>query len=100
VVLVLSVVWHWNNHYEPGIYLRRPHLGFLPGRIRNIIAIVNAPPEEMFEMLGMIADGEDTLTNAVIMAGTALVIAPVLLFFTFAQRLFMQGIERAGITGE
>jgi len=100
VVLVLSVVWHWNNHYEPGIYLRRPHFGFLPGRINRIIAIVNAPPEELFELLGMIEDGEDTLTNAVVMAGTVLVIAPILIFFTFAQRLFMQGIERAGITGE
>jgi multiple sugar transport system permease protein len=100
VILVLSVVWHWNNHYEPSIYLRFPHLGFLPGRINHIVNIVHAPPEELFEMLGLIEDGEDTLNNAVVMAGTAIVIAPVLIFFAFTQRLFIQGIERAGITGE
>jgi len=100
VVLVLSVVWHWNNFYEPSIYLRFPHLGFLPGRISAINEIITAPPEELFEMLGMIEGGEDTLTNAVVMAATALVIAPVLIFFVFAQRQFMQGIERTGITGE
>jgi len=100
VVLVLSVVWHWNNFYEPSIYLRDPRLGFLPARIQTVIGAVNAPPEELFERLGMVADGEDTLTNAVVMAGTALIIAPVLIFFVFAQRAFMQGIERTGITGE
>ena len=100
VVLVLSVVWHWNNFYEPSIYLRDPRLSFLPSRIQWVITAVNAPPEELFERLGMIADGEDTLTNAVVMAGTALIIAPVLIFFVFAQRAFMQGIERTGITGE
>jgi len=100
VVLVLSVVWHWNNFYEPSIYLRTPHLGLLPARIRTVIDAVNAPPEELFERLGMIEGGEDTLTNAVVMAGTALIIAPVLIFFVFAQRAFMQGIERTGITGE
>jgi multiple sugar transport system permease protein len=75
-------------------------MGFLPSSINRIIAIVNAPPEILFEMLGMIEDGEDTLTNAVVMAGTLMVITPVLIIFMFAQRAFMQGIERSGITGE
>ena len=100
VVLVLSVVWHWNNFYEPSIFLRRPQLSFLPVRINYIISIVNAPPEILFEMLGLIEDGEDTLNNAVVMAGALLVIAPVIIFFLFAQRNFIQGIERTGITGE
>ena len=45
-------------------------------------------------------DGEDVLNNAVVMAGATIISAPIILFFAFAQRMFMQGIERSGITGE
>jgi multiple sugar transport system permease protein len=102
VALVLSVVWHWNDFYEPGIYISKAALGFLPPRINAIISTVNAPPDQLFDMLASLGleGGEDTLNNAVIMAGTTLISAPILIFFAFAQRKFMQGIERTGITGE
>lgn len=102
VALVLSVVWHWNDFYESAIYINKSQLGFLPPRIKSIISIVNAPPEALFEMLANLGltDGEDTLNNSVIMSGTTIISAPILLFFAFAQRKFMQGIERTGITGE
>lgn len=102
VALVLSVVWHWNDFYEPGLYVTSAAKGFLPPRLSAIIAATNALPEEQAELLqGLgLEDGEDTLNNAVVMAGAVFVSAPVLLFFAFAQRQFMQGIERSGITGE
>lgn len=102
VALVLSVVWHWNDFYEPSLYISKAALGFLPPRINSIIAVVNAPPESLFELLANLGleGGEDTLNNAVIMAGTTLISAPILIFFAFAQRQFIQGIERTGITGE
>ncbi|MBO7402264.1 MAG: hypothetical protein J6U10_04665, partial [Lachnospiraceae bacterium] len=75
---------------------------FLPPRIRLIIEATNALPDKQQEMLRQLGldDGEDTLNNAVVMAGATIISAPVLLFFAFAQRQFMQGIERSGITGE
>ncbi|MCR5329950.1 MAG: carbohydrate ABC transporter permease [Lachnospiraceae bacterium] len=102
VALVLAVVWHWNDAYEPGIYISSPTKQFLPPRIRLIIEATNALPDQQQEMLRQLGleDGEDTLNNAVVMAGAAIISAPVLLFFAFAQRQFMQGIERSGITGE
>lgn len=102
VALVLSVVWHWNDAYEPGIYISSPNKQFLPPRIRSIIEMTNALPDQQQEMLRTygLEDGEDTLNNAVVMAGATIISAPVLLFFAFAQRQFMQGIERSGITGE
>lgn len=102
VALVLAVVWHWNDAYEPGIYITSPNKQFLPPRIRLIIEATNALPDkqaEMFRMLGQ-EEGEDTLNDAVVLAGATVISAPVLLFFGFAQRQFMQGIERSGITGE
>ena len=102
VALVLSVVWHWNDSYEPTIYVQSPGKQFLPPRIRLIIDATNALPDKQQEMLRQLGldDGEDTLNNAVVMAGATIISAPVLLFFAFAQRQFMQGIERSGITGE
>lgn len=102
VAMVLSVVWHWNDFYEPGLYVTDPGKTFLPPKLNNIIAAANALPDQQQEMLRSLGleDGEDTLNNAVVMAGAAVISAPVLLFFAFAQRQFMQGIERTGITGE
>ena len=102
VVLVLSVVWHWNDFYEAGYYITRPAMDFLPSRLNSILAAASANSEQQQELLKNLglADGEDILNNAVVMAGALFISAPVLLFFGFAQRKFMQGIERSGITGE
>lgn len=102
VSMVLSVVWHWNDFYEPGLYVTSPGKTFLPPRLNTIIAAANALPDAQQEMLRNLGleDGEDTLNNAVVMAGAVIISAPVLIFFAFAQRQFMQGIERTGITGE
>lgn len=102
VAMVLSVVWHWNDFYEPGMYVDQARLSFLPPRLNQIIAAASALPEQQQEMLRNLGldDGEDTLNNAVVMAGAVIISAPVLIFFAFAQRQFMQGIERTGITGE
>lgn len=102
VAMVLSVVWHWNDFYEPGLYIRTGGKSFLPPRLGTIITAANALPEVQEEMMRNFGldGGEDTLNNAVIMAGATVISAPVLIFFAFAQRKFMQGIERSGITGE
>lgn len=102
VAIVLSIVWHWNDAYEPGIYIDSPSKQFLPPRIRVLVEAANAAPENQTEMMRNLGleDGEDVLNDAVIMAGAAIISAPVLVFFAFAQSQFMQGIERSGITGE
>jgi multiple sugar transport system permease protein len=102
VAVVLSIVWHWNDSYEPSIYINSTAKSFLPPRLKEIIAVANALPdaqEERMRQLGL-EGGEDTLNDAVVMAGATVISAPILLFFAFAQSQFMQGIERSGITGE
>lgn len=102
VAMVLSVVWHWNDFYEPGLYIKRVKLSFLPSKLNVIISAANALPDEQADLMSALGleGGEDTLNNAVVMAGAAIITAPILIFFGFAQRGFMQGIERTGITGE
>ena len=96
VTIMLSMVWRWNDFYEPGIYLVRFDLAVLPARLQAISHMVNFPSEEMLAMM----DDYSMINNGVLMAGTAMVIAPVIVAFGFLQRRFIQGIERAGLTGE
>lgn len=97
VVVVLSIVWHWNDFYEPTIYVNLPKMYILPKQLYNIITMVNNPPEEQFFLDLGFEDPKNAVNNAVLMAGTFLVILPVLISFSFLQRQFMQGIERTGL---
>lgn len=99
VVLVLSVVWHWNDFYEPAIYSNRPNLKTLPMQLEAFNNIVNKPPDDLFDDITL-DEGEQVINNAVLMAGTFLAITPVLAMFSFVQRKFMQGIERTGLGGD
>ena len=40
---------------------------------------------------------ENTINSAVLMAGTFLIVLPILSAFAFLQRQFMQGVEHSGI---
>lgn len=100
VVLVLSMVWHWNDFYAPAIYAPRPEMATLPARLNVIVSMVDAPPETLFGGLTTADEAEKSVNNAVLMAGSFMVIAPVMLGFALLQRKFMQGIERTGLTGE
>lgn len=99
VTLVLSIVWHWNDFYEPAIYASRSNMAILPARLNKLVEMINTPPEELFTDMTFV-DGENTINNAVLMAGTFMVVLPVLAVFSFLQKKFMQGIERTGLTGE
>ena len=44
-------------------------------------------------------EGGFTFNKAMLMAGTFLVILPVLVVYAFLQKKFMEGVERSGLTG-
>lgn len=98
VVTVLSTIWHWNDFYEPVIYIiRNKHLTPLPAMINTFIYVLSSPEYDiLLEKLGL-DRSEFLLNNATLMAGATLIITPVLIFFSFIQKKFMQGIERTGI---
>ncbi|NLM49965.1 MAG: carbohydrate ABC transporter permease [Clostridiaceae bacterium] len=92
---VLAMVWHWNDYFEPNIYINQSARYLLPANLPNMYAMMRrAPTDEMK------TDEGELLTNgAVAMAGTFLVILPILIVYLFLQRKFMQGIERTGLVG-
>lgn len=97
VCIVLSIVWHWNDFFEPAIYLtRRPDLAMLPSKLPGMYAALNQVASEAED----IALNSNVVVNqAICMASTFIIILPLLIAYMFVQKQFMEGVERSGLTG-
>lgn len=98
VCIVLSMVWHWNDYYEPGLYLSSFDSMLLPQIVDSLKALVAAMQKQFTEGGDLSADGT-LFHNGVIMAGTCFSMIPPMIAYLFLQRKFMEGIERSGLTG-
>ena len=85
VVFLFSFVWHWNDSFEPSIYLNRPENFFLPQRLSIVESAL-----ETYQLRAMWGTGA-------VMAATMLVILPLILLYMFTQRYFVESIERTGL---
>lgn len=98
VTSVLSLVWHWNDFYEPEFFAGREDMLPLPVSIQTIIPLLESPARVAQLLSQMkIPDVEKVINNAVFMAATVIIILPLLILFVFLQKRFMQGIERTGM---
>lgn len=96
VCTVLSLVWHWNDYFEPGVYITDVWLKMLPNRLPSLYAELS---KENFTMIE-VNDIEGLIFNeAMLMAATFLCIVPILIMYIILQRRFMEGVERSGLTG-
>ena len=89
-VSVLSFVWTWNDLYTASTYMSSMplfstllnNLSFQISRSSGGMSVIDTVKLSM-------------LTNA----GALLIIAPLLIMFLLAQKFFVQGVERTGLTG-
>lgn len=98
VCVVLSIVWHWNDYFEPSIYLNEvgsPQL--LPSKLPDMYAQLAALSAEASD--AATAASGVVVNEAICMASTFLVILPLLIAYMFVQKQFMEGVERSGLTG-
>lgn len=89
-VSVLSFVWCWNDLYTASTYM--PSMPLFSTLLNNLAFQISRA-----EGGGSVIDtvSLSMLTNA----GALLIIAPLIILFLVAQRFFVQGIERTGLTG-
>jgi len=78
---IFSVVAHWNDLYWPLISVSKTHLATPPLGL-------------LFFRAAEVGDDYGAL-----MAATVLITAPLVLFFLFAQRLFIEGVTMSGLKG-
>lgn len=95
ITLVLGVVWHWNDTSEPLIYIEDQARFLLPQMLPVLYQMISA--DSITDQL--LDHSAEIFNNAVVMAATVLVIAPLIIFYLSVQSKFMMSIERSGITG-
>ncbi|MFU0799278.1 MAG: carbohydrate ABC transporter permease [Xylanivirga thermophila] len=87
VTAILSVVWHWNDSFQPSIYLMVPERSLLSMSLNLLMTNV----KNVFQTAG------GTIVSPLGMAGAILIILPLFIMYIFLQRKFTQGIERTGL---
>lgn len=92
VSAILAMVWHWNDYYEPGIYISKPSLLPLPSRLPSIY-------KTFIDVIGSLEAAKLSImvTEGVVMAATFMVVLPILIVYLFLQKQFVEGVERTGI---
>lgn len=87
-IIILSVVWYWNDYYYSALYvLNNPTVSLmLSGLAAKYMSTFNA-----------FADSYETA--ALLQSGAMLAIVPVLVMFIFMQKKLVQGAERSGLVG-
>lgn len=84
VCLLLSLVWQWNNYFEPSMFINNAKdFGNLPMQLTQLSANLGAYSGRM--------------NDAVSMAATFLVMVPIIIVFFLLQNQFMKSIERVGL---
>lgn len=94
VCIVLSFVWHWNDFFEPSLYLGDSSKWLLPQALPAMY-------ERLKSLESAVTEGEIQLrkvyNEAVVMAGTAIAVLPLLVMYLAVQNKFVESIDRTGL---
>lgn len=93
ISFLLSLVWYWNETYLASLYFGST-IKTLPMKLENFVETFNQMVSASESQAGA------TANESIQMAGTLLIIIPLLLIYAVAQKQFIEGIEKTGITGE
>lgn len=86
VVLLFSVVWHWNDAYLPSLFLGKDY------------ATLSIQLDNLQSAMGDVPGYVDTnITEQVYMAASFWFVLPLLVLYMIAQKWFIQGVERTGL---
>jgi len=92
IAFLFSFIWYWNETTMTTLYMGTA-LTTLPMQLARFGQVFN-------RIHGQVGDDARTVDQAIYMAGTMLNILPLLIFYFFTQKQFVQSVERSGITGE
>lgn len=99
VCIVLSMVWHWNDYYEPSLYLNEYDQMLLPQIVASLKALVTEMQRTMIDGSGSTTMSDILYHEGTVMAGTFFSMVPPMAGYLILQRRFMEGIEHSGLTG-
>lgn len=96
VSFIFSLVWYWNETYLTMLYM--PGVNTLPIQLEAF----GDTFKDMFPQGGSNSSGglQNSLNDAIYMAGTLISIVPLLIVYFLLQKQFVEGIDKAGLTGQ
>ena len=102
---LFSFVWYWNETYTTSLFMGNASMGSATSISTLVMELAKFEDSYMayLQKAGGWANqsgGANIQNEAVTMAGTMLVIAPLLIVYFCLQRYFTEAIDRSGITGE
>ncbi len=83
---ILSMVWQWNNSFEPSIYIENVQNGLLPMQL-----------QQLKSNLSSAMSGTVDFNVGINMAGTFLTVLPILVVFLALQGRFMKNMANSGL---
>src|SRR5690606_24504735 len=89
VAFLFALVWHWNDYYEPTMYLMKPDNFTVPLRLGIL-------RDGLRDVAGG-GDAGELYNEPLMMAACLLVVLPPLMLYAVAQRFFVESIERTGL---
>ena len=87
VTAILSILWHWNDYFEPTVYFRNPNKYFLASGFTWL-----SKNGGQFYMTG-----NNELVNPIAMAAAVLVLLPLIVMYLIMQKRFMESVEHTGM---
>lgn len=91
-VLVFAIIWHWNDSLLSGMFFTNAEKLTLAVSISNI-------EEYLVQVYHLYIRRTTPQGASVLMAACLIYLTPVLVFYMFIQRGFVESIDRVGITG-
>lgn len=90
-VLLLALVWNWNDYYTPAMFIRT----------KDTIATAMASFQANLQNLHNMGTGVENIqtANTQIQAACLIAIVPLIILYVFLQKRFAEGIENSGLTG-
>lgn len=102
-VALLSFVWQWNDYYFTNLFyvngqvdvftLATQHQSIIYGLVEAV------KTADVWQLMGQEITSNPLFVSMILNTAGILVMLPVLIIYFFAQKLFVEGIERSGIVG-
>ncbi len=94
VVVLLCVIWHWNEYYKINILF----VDEIKPLIMNLDTLKDAVLAGELSIEG-VKNSNSYMQRMFLQAGVLIVITPLLVLYAFMQKYFVESIDRAGIVG-
>lgn len=91
---LFSLVWYWNETYLTSMYISNSNIGNTNSMTTLLVKLTQF--EASYKLLNE-GNGDNTLNEAIRMAGTVICITPLLTVYFVLQKYFVQSVDMVGL---